>query len=81
MNAQLFGLILGATMLVSAVIAWRAAWLFLTDNREARRYNALVDEDRAHEIATTNEVLDLTVQYEASDIDSTIAKILDGGVR
>lgn len=77
-NAQTFGLILGAMILTATVFGWRMALLLLTENREARRYKALVDQDRAREIELASEVADLEIGLAMSGLDDELAKLLDG---
>lgn len=78
MNAQTFGLIIAGLMAITALGVARGTSRLLTDNREARRYKALVDEDRAQEIQLHAEVTDLRVQFETSDMDTELAKLLGG---
>lgn len=74
-SAQIFGLALAGLILVSAVILAVAAALGLKEGREKRRYRALVDEDRAREIALNKERIDLEVQVFMSGLDEELEKL------
>jgi hypothetical protein len=71
-GTQIFGLVLGALMLAGLVYAYYAASALLRDGRESRRYRALLDEERAREIALRAEVDDLEVRAAMSELDDEI---------
>lgn len=76
MNAQLFGIIMAVLMLAAGLFAFFGGRALLTDGRERRRYKALVDQDRAQEIAFDNEVIELEVQTAMSGLDEEIHELL-----
>jgi hypothetical protein len=78
--SQVFGLTLAALMLTASYYAYRAATALLRDGRERRRYRALVDQNRAREVALAGEMANLEVGLALSDLDNELTELLSASV-